>query len=182
VPADPNQTDRATRFLAAADGNFLLAMGRSTQPILCDEKGQPHFAGSYRFEYGKMEKLREGKDGAILAMGPMTGRALQAWKTLKEKGMSFAVYNVPCPLAPDQAGLKEAAATGVILTYEDHHADTGLGSRVALALADLGLAPKLVRLGVRGYGASAKPEELWKSKGLGVEQLVEAALAARGKS
>jgi transketolase len=179
VPADPNQTDRAVRHLAVAEGNFLLAMGRSRQPVLCDEAGQPHFADGYRFEYGKMEKLREGDQGAILAMGPMTGRALSAWKILQEKGARFAVYNVPCPLALKPEELKEAAATGLLITYEDHHAATGLGSRVAYALADLGLPVKLVRLGIKGYGASAKPEELWEEMGLGVGHLVAAALESR---
>jgi transketolase len=179
VPADPNQTDRAVRHLAGAEGNFLLAMGRSPQPVAADETGAPHFAGSYKFEYGRMEKLREGGEGAILAMGVMTERALRAWQKLSDKGARFAVYNVPCPLALEERALREAAAPGLIITYEDHHAATGLGSRVAVALADLGLTPRLVRLGVTGYGASAKPEELWQSMGLGIDQLVATALASR---
>jgi len=179
VPADPNQTDRAVRYLAGAEGNFLLALGRSPQPVVCAEDGAPRFAGSYKFEYGKMEKLREGSEGAILAMGVMTERALRAGQELWEKGARFAVYNVPCPLALEEPALREAAATGLIITYEDHHAGSGLGSRVALKLADLGLPARLVRLGIQDYGASAKPEELWQSMGLGIDQLVATALGSR---
>ena len=179
VPADPNQTDRAVRYLAGAEGNFILAMGRSPQPIAADLQGAPHFAGSYKFEYGRMEKLREGDEGAILAMGVMTERALRAWKKLLDQGARFAVYNVACPLALDEKALMEAAATGLLLTCEDHHLATGLGSRVALKLADLGLPARLVRLGIKGYAGSAKPEELWESMGLGIDQLVATALASR---
>ena len=41
VPADPNQTDRVTRYVAKTHGNFLVVMGRSSIPILLTEEGAP---------------------------------------------------------------------------------------------------------------------------------------------
>ena len=38
------------------------------------------FAGDYAFRYGAMELLRDGSDGAILAMGAMAYRAVEAWE------------------------------------------------------------------------------------------------------
>ncbi len=174
VPADPNQTDRAVRWVAAQEGNYVLAMGRSKLPVITTLDGKPFFAGDYTFVYGKMDLLRPGKRGAILAMGSMVHRAVAAWERLREKGIEVAVWNVACPRDLDVEALKEAAATGLIVTYEDHNVETGLGSSVANALLDNGLNARLVKLGVRTYGGSGKPDELFAMQGLDVESLVKA--------
>ena len=57
VPADPNQTDRAVRCAASTPGNFYIGMGRSKLPVITSESGEPLFAGSYEFEYGKANRL-----------------------------------------------------------------------------------------------------------------------------
>jgi len=67
--ADPNQTDRIIRYISKTHGNFLVAMGRSTNPILLDDKGTPLFGASYEFRYGHADLVREGKDAAILTTG-----------------------------------------------------------------------------------------------------------------
>ena len=60
VPADPNQTDRAVRYMADYKGNVVIAMGRSKINTITDENGNPYFAGDYVFEYGKVDVLRKG--------------------------------------------------------------------------------------------------------------------------
>lgn len=179
VPADPNQTDRAVRFITKQKGNWVLAMGRSNQPIILDENDKPFFGGSYKFEYGKMDKIRDGRDGAILTMGTMVPRALKAWEMLKEKGVLFKLFNVSCPLAieMDLESLKEAARTGVIISYEDHHIDTGLGAKLALAIMDAGLYCRLKRMGIKEYGASGKPDDIFQLAKLSPSHLVEVALS-----
>ncbi len=71
VPADPNQTDRVTRYVAKTHGNFVVIMGRSFIPILLTEKGTPLFGNPYEFRYGHADLVRDGKDAAILTMGGM---------------------------------------------------------------------------------------------------------------
>jgi transketolase len=171
VPADPNQTDRATRYASRVPGNFFLCMGRSKVPVILDEKGAPFFAGDYEFEYGKVERLRDGDRGAIFAMGSMTWRALQAREILKDKGILVKVFNVSCPLDLDPSAIKEGAETGLIITYEDHNIATGLGSEMAMALARARVSARLKCLGVSDYGASGKPEELFQHVGLDPESL-----------
>jgi transketolase len=171
VPADPNQTDLATRYIAGEEGNFLLAMGRSVIPVITDESGRPFYNENYRFEYGRADILRDGKDAAIIAMGTMVYRALNAWEILKSKGISVKIINVSCPLALDRKLLKEASETGLIVTYEDHNVNTGLGSIVAEAIAEEGMAVKLRKLGVNYYGASGESDELFKMYGLDAEAL-----------
>lgn len=174
VPADANQTDRATRYIASTSGNFLLAVGRSKIPVISDENGGEAFAGSYEFEYGKAEILRRGKDAAILAMGSLVHKAVAAWEKLRDLGFSVTVVNVPCPLEVDWKILDEAAGTGRIVTYEDHNINTGLGASVLQAVAERGYRVKVKRLGVSRYEVSGAFEDLYKRAELDEESLTDA--------
>jgi len=176
VPADPNQTDRATRFISVQDGNFLLAMGRSPTPVILDENGNTFFSGGYEFVYGRIDKLREGDGAAIFTMGAMVSRAIKAWEILKEKGLLVKIFNVSCPMSLDDEVLKEAFGTGAVLSYEDHHIETGLGARIALRATELGLSAKFKRLGVRNYSGSGKPDDLYKMEKLSPEDLVDSVI------
>ena len=166
VPADPNQTDRAVRYIATHGGNFIIAAGRSKLPTTTTKNGAPFFGDAYKFEYGKMDVVRDGSDAAILALGAMLPNALAAAETLKGKGISAAVVAVSCPTAPDMKVLSRLAETGAIVTYEDHCVQSGLGLHVLAALARLGKAPKVETLGVTDYGSSGTPAELYAMQGL----------------
>jgi transketolase len=181
IPADPNQTDLVIRDIAKTHGNFLIAMGRSTIPILLTEEGTPFFGKPYEFQYGRADLLRDGKDAAVLTNGGMVYRAIQAWEKLKEKGIRAQVLNVACLSDFDREAILEAAKTGVIITYEDQHIKTGLGSLVANLLAEHGVGIRFRKLGVTQYGGSGKPDDLYRSQGLDVESLVQAVLEEVGK-
>jgi transketolase len=170
VPADPNQTDRAARWMAAEPGLVLLAMGRSKVPVVTRADGAPAFAGDWRFEYGRGTVLRDGQDCALISMGAMTHRAVAVHDLLQERQVSCRVIDMPTPLALDDGLIADALATGLLVTYEDHNPATGLGASLALWLADRmgepvradATAPpvRLLRLGVTGYASSGKPEVL----------------------
>jgi transketolase len=176
VPADPNQTDRVIRFVAKTYGNFLVAMGRSPIPILLKEEGTPLFGDSYEFKYGQADLIRNGKDGAIITTGGMVYRAVQAWQKLKEKGVEVQVINISCLSDLDKGPILKAAKTGTIITYEDHHIQTGLGSLIANFLAEQGLGIRFRKLGITKYGSSGKPDDLYRMQGLDVEGLVQAVM------
>jgi len=173
IPADPNQTDRVIRYIASVWGNFFVGMGRSKFPVILSEDGRPFFAEDYEFQYGKMDLVRRGDQAAIISMGSMLQRAIQAWEILKEKGYQVQVINVSCLSDLDRETLKEVAKTGVIVTYEDHNVNTGLGSLVANFLAKSSLNPRFQKMGIKNYSGSGIPEELFKIEGLDVESLVE---------
>lgn len=173
VPADPNQTDRAVRYAATHKGNFIIAVGRSKVPVITAEDGSPFFAGDYRFEYGKMDVVREGGHAAILALGAMLPLALKAREQLSAKGIEAAVVSVSCPLALDLEMLSRLAQTGVIVTYEDHCVKSGLGLQVEAALGCLGARVRIATLGVTDYGGSGKPEELYEMQGLSPTALAQ---------
>ncbi|RLB09237.1 MAG: transketolase, partial [Deltaproteobacteria bacterium] len=173
IPADPNQTDRIFRYICKTPGNFLLGMGRSRNPIILTEKGDPFFGDGYVFEYGKMDIIRKGDQACILAMGCMLWRAVKAWEILQQKAISVMVLNVSCPLEIDLELLRIAAQTGLIITYEDHNINTGLGSIVAEILLKHNIRVKLKKLGIPYYAPSGKPDELFEVSGLGINRLVE---------
>ncbi len=166
MPADPNQTDRIVRCVAVEPGNHFVGMGRSKTPIITDEEGNPFYDTDYRFVPGKADWLRRGTDATIITYGALTPVCLEAWKMLQAEGCSVGVLNMASLVPLDSESILEAAAIGPLLTVEDHHIDTGLGASVALVLMDKGRSCTLRRLGVRHYGASGKPAELYAAQGL----------------
>ena len=167
VPADPNQTDRVTRAIAARWGNDFVAMGRSKMSMIAkaDSSG-PLFGDGYEFVEGKADVVRDGDDAAIIAIGPMLHEAVRAHELLKAKGLAVRVVNM-CSVVPiDRAAIVEAAATGVVVTAEDHNVRTGLGALVANVLAEEGASCAFRKCGARYYGASGKPADLFKAAGL----------------
>jgi transketolase len=179
VPADPNQTDRATRYIAASDRPALLVMGRSKLPMVLAEDGTPFFGDGYTFRYGAADLVRRGTDAAIVVMGALCGNAIGAAELLKKDGIRAQVLHIATPLALDAAAITAAAATGVIVTVEDHLVRSGLGVSVADALAQQGARCILRMLGVTHYASSGVPAELYKEYKLdaaGIARTVKQAL------
>ena len=182
MPADPNQTDRIVRYIAGRPGNFFVGMGRSKLKTLLDESGNPAYGGDYRFSPEKADWLRRGADAAIIACGAPVHEAVKAAEELaKNHSVHAAVINCASLVPIDSEAIVKAAKTGLIVTVEDHHADTGLGSIVAETLVENGLLCRLVRLGVKKYGFSAKPAELYSAEGIDCEGIVRAVLRARSQ-
>ena len=117
--------------------------------------------------------MRDGKDAAILTMGGMVHKAIQAWQKLSERGVAVQVLNISCSSDLDSEAILKAAKTGILITYEDHHIQTGLGSLIANFIAERGLRVRFRKLGIKQYGSSGKPDELYRSQGLDVESLVQ---------
>jgi len=180
MAADPNQTDRIVRHIATHPGNFFLGMGRSKTPVILNEEGVPAYGASYTFVPGKADWLRNGSQGAILSYGAILPHALKAREELKEKhGIELAFLNIASLKPLDAESILKAAQTGLLVTVEDHHVDTGLGARVATVLADAGNGSRLVRLGVRHYGHSGKPMDLYRFEGIDSDGVVRTILEAR---
>jgi len=171
VPADPNQCDRIVRHVAGREGNALVAMGRSKMGMLLREDGSVFYDGTAPFEPGKADVLREGDDGAILAVGPTVHNAVAAHDMLAAQGTKIAVVNMASLKPLDREAVVRAAATGRILTAEDHNPATGLGGAVASVLAEEGLACRFATAGVTGFASSGKPVDLYRKAKLDGEGL-----------
>jgi len=166
VPADPNQCDRIVRHVAGKPGNSFVAMGRSKMLPLTRPDGSVLYDGDYEFVPGRADTVRQGNDGAILAYGPTVAAAVEAHDLLAAEGVHVTVVNMASIKPLDRDAVVRAAATGRILTAEDHHAGTGLGSLVAQVLAEAGLSVRFSRAGVEGFSTSGKPADLYTMNGL----------------
>jgi len=180
VPADANQCDRMIRLIADRPGNQFVGMGRSKMPVLTRADGSgPYYDGSVGFEPGRADLIREGSDGAILAVGPLVLEATLAHDIIRERtGKSVRVVNMASLRPFDRDAILSAAETGYILTAEDHHPDTGLGGLVAMVIADAGASTQLERAGIDQWAMSGKPAEIRRAYRLDAESLAERAIAA----
>jgi 1-deoxy-D-xylulose-5-phosphate synthase len=85
---------------------------------------------------GKMEILREGNDGAVLAYGHMVQTALEAAALLDKKGVHIEVVNARFCKPLDEAGvLALCDRHDRIVTLEDHSRMGGFGSAVLECVA-----------------------------------------------
>lgn len=171
IPADPNQTDRVIRYVASKPGNYFVGMGRSNTPIITTRDGKLFFDKNYLFEYGKADILREGKHGFIYTMGALVSRAITISDQLLAEGIEIGIINYSCPVTIDENALKKGIETGLIISYEDHVADSGLGMTIASYIAENQKSVKFYRFGIKKYGSSGTPDELYKEHGLDVETL-----------
>jgi 1-deoxy-D-xylulose-5-phosphate synthase len=99
---------------------------------------------------GRGELLREGRDVAILAVGPVVHQALQAAERLAAEGIECAVANARY-IKPLDAELvtQLARRCGLLLTVEENTLAGGFGSGVLELLSSSGLAQVRVdRLGI----------------------------------
>lgn len=100
-------------------------------------------------QIGKGEKLLEGGDVAVLALGPVANRALEAARHLKEEtGKCPVVFNVRFLKPLDPAILEEASACRHILTLEDGAMKGGLFGEVCEYVASRGLDIKVTGRGI----------------------------------
>jgi transketolase len=174
VPCDANQTDRVVRYAAKEKGNFLIGTGRNRWPVLYGDDGSPLFGGGYGFEYGRMDIIREGKDGAIITYGGMVTRAVKIAEELMKKGIGVKVVNMPCVREADDEMLDELAKLPFICTYEDHNIHTGIAPFIAQQLLKRRYIGTMEPFGVKDYGPSGETDEVMASAGLDVDSMVKA--------
>ncbi|WP_457574589.1 transketolase [Desulfolithobacter sp.] len=173
MPADPNQTDRIVRYIATSPGNHFVGMGRSKTPVITREDGSVFFDTDYVFTPGQADWLRRGSDATIITYGAVAPSCMEAWELLREAGISVSVLNMASLIPLDRDSVIEAAKAGPLVTVEDHHVESGLGVSVATELVEAGVSTPLVRLGVRHYGGSGKPAELYRQQGLDAKSIAE---------
>ncbi len=129
---------------------------------------------------GRGALLRPGGDVALVSYGPvMLSQAWHAAERLAAEGIEARVVHLPWLNRVDGAWLREAlAGVRAVWVIDDHAPDSGLGARVAAALAAEG-CPLAVRiLGVEGIPACGAPEEALAAHGLDAASLARTVAAA----
>jgi len=167
-PADDVEAQQAVEAAYKMEGPVYLRFGRLAVPVFHGD--------DYKFQIGKGEVVREGKDVAIIANGLLVYEAIQAGEKLAEAGISAMVINMPT-IKPLDEELVIAAAKkcGKVITCEEHSVIGGLGEAVASCLAEN--CPTLVkRIGVNDeFGHSGPAVDLLKQFGLSADNIVATA-------
>lgn len=166
-PADAVEARQMVLAAAEYVGPMYLRFGRAATPVIHDE--------SYKFELGKGEVVKEGKDVSIIATGIMVAKALEAAETLKADGIDAEVINISTikPL-DNELVLASAKKTGKVVTAEEHSIIGGLGSAVCELLAEE-YPVKVTRIGVKDvFGQSGTPAALLEHYGLTAADIVKA--------
>ncbi len=174
VPADEASCRMATRAMLQHQGPVYLRVGRPKVPVVYDGSDPP-------FTIGKANTLRDGKDVTLVANGLMVAAALDAAELLANQGIQARVLDMHTVKPIDRWALLAAAnETGALVVAEEHLAHGGLGSVVAMAVAESHPVPiRFVNLGDEP-GESGAAEELLEKYGLTAAKVAEAARSALG--
>ncbi len=167
-PADVVEAEQAIEAAARTDGPFYIRTLRPKTAVIYDQ--------SYRFQLGRWDRLRDGRDVTLIACGELVKAALDAAALLATDGIAARVLNASSLRPMDRdAVLSAAAETGAIVTAEDHFIHGGLGSLVAGVLAEERPAP-MAFVGMRDhYGTSGTWEQLLEHFHLTPEAIAQAA-------
>ena len=166
-PADGVSAMKLIEQAVAFKGACYVRLGRAAVPLI--------YAESVDIKIGKANRLREGKDVAIIATGIMVNEALAAAQELSEEGIEATVIDMHTIKPMDKDAVIEAAKeTGAIVTAEEHSIIGGLGGAVAEVLSQ-NHPVKMKMVGqMDTYGESGKPEELKVKYGMTSANIVKA--------
>jgi 1-deoxy-D-xylulose-5-phosphate synthase len=102
-----------------------------------------------KYELGKAEKLSEGSDVALLAVGSMVEYAKQASEILLRNGINCEVVNMRFIKPLDSELIEETALRHLkIVTIEENNIPGGFGSAVLELLAEKNLKNDVLRIGL----------------------------------
>jgi transketolase len=145
VPADAAEIGPALEALHDLPSPVYLRLGRDATPHVHDPLRPPDF------RLGRAVTLREGRDVALVACGPHPVlMALEAARSLASVGVSCRVLQIHTLVPLDADAVRAAAAaTGALVTVEEHRPQGGLGDAVAEAVGGHRPVPH-IRIAVGG--------------------------------
>ena len=174
APCDANAIEAALTATIGYDGPIYFRCGRGRETPVYDSPPDWRIGGSNR--------LREGDDATILAIGVEVAFALDAAERLAREGLSVEVVDMYSIAPIDEARILEAARRhGRLFTAEEHNVTGGFASAVADVLAAHGVGAKVTRIGLPdAYAILGPPTHLYRHYGMdgeGIAQRVREALA-----
>jgi transketolase len=167
-PADANQIRAAVRAMADHPGPVYMRIKRGEVPVM-------ESTADRTFPVGPVQVVRDGEDVVIFACGLMVTLALEAADDLAREGRSAAVVNVSTLKPLDAAGIAAIAARyRCVVTAENHSIVGGLGSAVAEALMEAGVACRFARVSIGDtFAEGASAPYLFEKYGLTSATIVD---------
>lgn len=162
-PSDYVEAKAAVRAAVEYEGPVYIRFGRANVSIINDRP-------DYKFEIGKGDVVREGKDVTIVANGICVDSALGAAEMLAAEGIDAEVVNI-CTIKPldEEIIINSAKKTGKVVTVEEHSVIGGLGSAVCDCLCANYPVP-VKKIGMQDvFGESGSAAALIQKYGLDAE-------------
>ncbi|KJS44607.1 MAG: transketolase [Roseovarius sp. BRH_c41] len=170
-PCDADDVAGMVPAMLAHDGPVYARLLRGKVPTVLT-RHKP----DYKFQLGRAQMIREGRDVLVISSGIMTMRALDAAEKLAADKVDVAVLHVPTIKPLDVATIRAKAAKPgrLVVTAENHTVNGGLGEAVAGCLMSAGIAPKFRMIGLPDdfLEAGALPT-LHDMYGLSVDKVAE---------
>jgi transketolase len=166
APCDFEETKKAVLAAAQMKGPVYIRYGREKTPVI---PGKP------KFQIGKADILRSGKDVTIIACGPMVSEALKAAEELAKQKISAEVINCHTIKPIDKTTIiNSAKKTKKVITVEEHQVNGGLGSAVSEVLSQN--CPVLLRImGMPDkFGESGPAKQLLDKYNLNTKGIINA--------
>ncbi|WP_459557636.1 transketolase family protein [Lacunimicrobium album] len=175
-PADQHQLKAVMNTIFTEPGLRFVFTTRSKVPDILTEGDKEFFGEGYKFQIGKDEIIREGKDGYIVAFGEVLYRALDAVIALKEQGLEVGLINKPTLNVYDKEMMTKLAKAPFVLVAEGFNVQTGLGIRFGSELLRYGFKGNYNHIGTHKEGSGG----LWQQmsfQGLDPEGIAKAVKA-----
>jgi transketolase len=169
-PCNAIETKKALEWCVyEAKENCMVRLAISPSPRMIE------LPNDYSFELGKGTVLRDGKDAAIFAYGPiMQNEALIASELLEKDNFSLKVVNMPWLNRVDKDWFEEVIGDiKSIFVLDNHSPYGGLGDCLlnALISSDKLRGRNLKKFAVKDYPACGTPQEVLKYHRLDGESL-----------
>lgn len=170
-PGDPFQMVKVLEAAMELNRPVYIRMGREATSSLYPE--------DVKYEIGKALIPKEGDDGAFIGTGIMVHFAMEAARRIEEEtGKHIRVVDMHTIKPLDKEAVLSAAATGRVVAAQDHNLLGGLGQLVGSAIAEAGMACKLICRGCPDeFVPIATPEFLYARNGMDAEGLYQAMMS-----
>jgi transketolase len=169
-PSDANQAAALVAQMVDLSGVVFLRTTREKTPVI--------YAAGESFPIGGARVVRSSADDKVTLIGAgiTLHQALAAADELSRQGIDARVIDLYSVKPIDTEILLEAAAaTGRLITVEDHWPEGGLGDAVLDVFADAPERPRIVKLAVRIMPGSATPAEQLAAAGIDAAAIAAAA-------
>jgi transketolase len=173
APCDAAETAAATWAAVERNGPVYLRLGKAGEPDLTSKAVDPYV-------FGKIRRLRQGRDVCFLSYGPITKMAFDAAEIIeKESGATVAVTSVHTLKPLDREGIAKVLRDfSTVVVLEEHSSQGSLGGKVKEIAWESAARCRLATFSlqdefIHAFGSHAYLQE---RHGLSVEALTRAVL------
>lgn len=165
APKDIHELRQMIRWSATSDSPVVIRYGRQSIDLT------PEYGSEETFVPGHWQKLNEGSDCTLLAVGSMVQVAIQTREYLSCHGINASVVNCSSLRPMDLETLKQLSSSPCI-TMEEHVLNGGFGSAVAEACRQEEIPSPVLTFGIPNtYVQHGRHDQLMKYLGLAPKQI-----------